>query len=237
MKGLVEAGRIALRRAATSSAVDDYPLHVIAEGRSAAAVTARHRRRCGASHWRSLAAVEIENTIAKVIRAQPFPPLNSVLGPAGERWTPVHGLAPLSQAAAVFEDMVQARVRRNGRRASTRVGVQHRAICSRSLSTNALIVEPVFYWPGAPDADPCGRRWNPRSPGASCRCCPTSPEAHGRGGGRHVPTRATRSSSAHRLRRTSRSGAPTPTAPAATRRRGQLDRSALKQRGRSHSAP
>jgi FAD/FMN-containing dehydrogenase len=143
VKGLMEAGRVVLA-GREFIAEDDYPLHVIAEGRCAEAVEADLAtvRRIAAAH----SGREIENTIAKVIRAQPFPPLNSVLGPAGQRWAPIHGIAPLSQAGAVFEavDAVFAGMKEEFEREGISV-----AYLFTSMSTNALIVEPVFYWPDA----------------------------------------------------------------------------------------
>lgn len=141
LKGLTEAARIALA-GRDFIAVDDYPLHVICEGRSAAAVEA------DMAAARQIAAEnggkEIENTIAKVIRSVPFPPLNSVLGPAGERWAPIHGVAPVSQAPAMFE-AIQA-VFADMKPEFEREGVSTGYLFT-SLSTNALIIEPVFYWP------------------------------------------------------------------------------------------
>jgi D-lactate dehydrogenase (cytochrome) len=140
-KGLVEAGKVAL---AGRSFVDagDYPLHVICEGRSKASVDA------DIAEARRIAALnnghEIENTIAKVIRAVPFPPLNSVLGPSGERWVPTHGVTALSQAPAIFE-AIEA-VFAEMRDAFEAAGISTGYLFS-SLSTNALIIEPVFYWP------------------------------------------------------------------------------------------
>jgi len=142
VKGLLAAGRIAFAGRDFVGA-EDYSLHVIAEGRSVAAVQAdiAEARRIAAHGG----GQEIANTIAKVIRAVPFPPLNSVLGPGGERWAPVHGILPLSVAPAVFgairaifDDMAQD---------FTRVGVEVGFLFT-SMSTNALIIEPVFYWPG-----------------------------------------------------------------------------------------
>lgn len=140
-KGLVEAGKVAL---AGRSFVDegDYPLHVICEGRSKAAVDA------DIAEARRVAVLnnghEIENTIAKVIRAVPFPPLNSVLGPSGERWVPTHGVTALSQAPAIFAS-IEA-IFAEMRDAFEKAGISTGYLFS-SLSTNALIIEPVFYWP------------------------------------------------------------------------------------------
>jgi D-lactate dehydrogenase (cytochrome) len=141
VRGLVDVGRMAL---AGRGFVDagDHSLHLIAEGRSAAAVQADlvQVRRIAAS----FGGKEIANTIAKVIRAQPFPPANSILGPDGERWLPIHGQVPLSQAAAVLADLQQVFADLAG--AFAEHGV-HTGFLFTSMSTNALILEPVLYWP------------------------------------------------------------------------------------------
>jgi FAD/FMN-containing dehydrogenase len=141
MKGLVEAGKVAMAGRNFVNP-EEYAVHVIAEGRSAAAVDsdiAEARRIAGL-----FAGREVENSIAKIIRAMPFPPLNSALGPNGDRWAPVHGHAPLSQAPAVFEatEAVFASMADRFEAAGIRTGYLF-----SSLSTNAIIIEPVFYWP------------------------------------------------------------------------------------------
>jgi len=141
LKGLAEAAKVALAGRDFIGA-DDYPLHVICENRSAAGLAddLARVRRIAADHG----GVEIENTIAKVIRAVPFPPLNSVLGPAGERWAPVHGITPLSQGPAVFEAIQAAYAELAPE--FEREGVSTGFLFTH-LSTNAVILEPVFYWP------------------------------------------------------------------------------------------
>jgi FAD/FMN-containing dehydrogenase len=141
LRGLLEAGKMA-RGGRSFIEVDEYPLHVICEGRSAAGVAAdlAAARRIAATEG----GVEIENTIAKVIRAVPFPPLNSVLGPAGERWAPVHGLVPLSQAPAIFAELQIFFAARAGQFAEAGISTGY---LFTGVSTNALIIEPVFYWP------------------------------------------------------------------------------------------
>jgi FAD/FMN-containing dehydrogenase len=118
-----------------------HSLHLVIEGDSAAAVAARvaaARRAVGT------AAREIENSIPKVLRAQPFTPPNTILGPAGERWVPVHGVLPHSRAASAQAAL--DRVISNER------GVlEHHGIAIGFLYTTvaqqALLIEPVFYWP------------------------------------------------------------------------------------------
>ena len=121
---------------------DGYPLHLVFEGRSAAGVkqdVAEARRIALAEGGQ-----EIENTIARVIRAQPFPPLNSVLGPEGERWAPIHGHAALSQAPLVFTAL-QAVFERFAERFA-KAGIFTGYLFTH-LETNAITIEPVFYWP------------------------------------------------------------------------------------------
>jgi FAD/FMN-containing dehydrogenase len=145
-KGLVEAGKIALA-GRDFVGEDNYSLHMIAEGRSAAGVQAdiAEARRIAATQN----GKEIANTIAKVIRAQPFPAMNSVLGPHGERWAPIHAITPLSAAPDLFEaiEQVFAEMADDFKRAGVTAGYLY-----TSISTNALIIEPVFYWPGARQA-------------------------------------------------------------------------------------
>jgi FAD/FMN-containing dehydrogenase len=141
IKGLQQAAKIALAGRDIMEK-DDFSLHLIAEGRSAAAVAAdiaEARRIALDAKGR-----EIENSIARLIRVTPFPPLNSILGPAGERWAPVHGIASLAAAPLVFEevDAVFTAMQAELQAAGVFCGYLY-----TSLSTNALIIEPVFYWP------------------------------------------------------------------------------------------
>jgi D-lactate dehydrogenase (cytochrome) len=141
LKGLVEVGRMAIAGRDFIEA-DEYSLHLNAEGRCAAAVAfdLDEARRLVAE----IGGAEIPNTIAQVIRAQPFPAANSILGPRGERWLPIHGQVPVSQAArvlaelrAIFDDMA-AEFSQHGMQAG---------FLFTGMSTNALILEPVLYWP------------------------------------------------------------------------------------------
>ncbi len=139
--GLKQAAKIAMA-GRNFMEPDDFSLHLIAEGRAAAAVAAdiAEARRIGlASNGR-----EIENSIARLIRANPFPPLNSILGPAGERWAPVHGLVPLAAAPAILAEVEALFAAMQP--ALDEAGVTAGYLFT-SMSTNALIIEPVFYWP------------------------------------------------------------------------------------------
>jgi FAD/FMN-containing dehydrogenase len=143
LAGVKEAARIAL---AGRDFVDEaeYSVHVVSEGRSEAAVSAdlaaarAIAKQCGGR--------EIENTIPKVTRANPFGPLNAVIGPHGERWAPVHGILPHSRAGAAWADIdvYFATMARE----FEEMGVSTGCLIT-TLSTNAFLIEPVFYWPEA----------------------------------------------------------------------------------------
>ena len=118
-----------------------HSLHLVIEGDSAPAVAARvaaARRAVGS------AAREIENSVPKVLRAQPFTPPNTILGPAGERWVPVHGVVPHSRAAGAQAAL--DRVLANERGVLEHHGIEIGFLYT-TVAQQALLIEPVFYWP------------------------------------------------------------------------------------------
>lgn len=144
--GVREAARIAL--AGRSFLPEEcWSLHLTVEGRSAAAVEA------DLSALRAIArrhdGVEVENTIPKVLRAQPFTPLNNVLGPAGERWVPVHGIVAMGDAVAAQAAVESALSALQGELTAAGVTV---GFMLTTMSTNGFLIEPVFFWPEAREA-------------------------------------------------------------------------------------
>lgn len=122
----------------------DWSLNLVCEGRTAAGVdadVAEVRRIALASGGR-----ETEATIPRVLRAQPFTPLNNILGPEGERWVPVHGIVALSQADACQKAIAALF---DGYRARFDALGVYTGMMLTSLSTNAFLIEPVFFWPEA----------------------------------------------------------------------------------------
>jgi FAD/FMN-containing dehydrogenase len=140
-RGLLSAAKIAMGGRNFIEA-EEYSVHVVCEGRSKSGVDADLDAARAIAKARG--GREIENTIAKVIRANPFPPLNSMIGPDGERWAPVHGVVSHARAAALFT-RIQALFAE-----MAAAFEDHGVYCGylfTSMSTNALIIEPVFYWP------------------------------------------------------------------------------------------
>lgn len=121
-----------------------FSLHVLAEGRiqtAADADIADARRIAIAAGGK-----EIENTIPKIIRANPFGPLNSILGPEGERWAPIHGLVPHGKALEVY-DAIEALFDTH-RSEMDELGV-HTGTLTAAVGGAGLVIEPCLYWPDA----------------------------------------------------------------------------------------
>jgi FAD/FMN-containing dehydrogenase len=121
-----------------------FSLHTIAEGRHSQAVDAEM-----AEIGKIIAAyggTAIENSIPKILRANPFPPPNSMLGPDGERWVPVHGFLPHSRLVEAWE-RIEALYAENAE-AMSRLDVNAGAMLA-AVSRSACLIEPVFFWPDA----------------------------------------------------------------------------------------
>lgn len=120
----------------------DYSLNVLIECRTEAAASADARavRAICKEHG----GKEIENSIPTILRANPFSPLNNMVGPNGERWTPVHTIVPHSKAQQTYAD-VEA------------VFAEHEVLMDEhgigwgyllaTISTGGFVIEPVFFTP------------------------------------------------------------------------------------------
>jgi FAD/FMN-containing dehydrogenase len=120
----------------------EYAMNVAVDGNSEAAVDA------ALAQIRRIARAgrEIEPTVPTAVRGAPFLPPNDILGPKGQRWAPSHGIAPHSRAVALVDDLVEFL----GARADLlqQHGIEWGYV-TFAISTNAILVEPMFYWPGA----------------------------------------------------------------------------------------
>ena len=141
LKGLKEGAKVAL---AGRGFLDDVPfsLHCIAERRrqgEADADMAEITRLIEAAGGKA-----VENTIPKILRANPFPPVNSMIGPNGERWVPVHGFLPHSKLIEGWE-AVQALFASHAGEMQA-LGVEAGALLA-AVSPQTCLIEPVFFWP------------------------------------------------------------------------------------------
>lgn len=139
-QGLVAGGRLVMagRRFLPN---DAYSLHVTCAARTAAALAA-DLASCREAAQR-FGAQEIPNSIPRAVRAQPFPPLEAVLGPEGDRWAALNAKVAHSdamqiiRASAALLDPHRERMRAEG------VWMSHLLI---AIGTHAFSFEPVFHW-------------------------------------------------------------------------------------------
>ena len=121
--------------------VHPYSLQLALDGDNAAQVQSRLDRvaQVALAHG----GTALPASVPQVLRAQPFQPLRSVLGYNGDRWVPVHGIVPLSQATALVQ-AVETLI------ASHAQAMQEQDIVYSPLTANldrAFLFEPCFYWP------------------------------------------------------------------------------------------
>jgi FAD/FMN-containing dehydrogenase len=140
-KGLKEGAKVV---AAGRSFLDDckFSIHLICEGRNQAGVDA------------DMAAVHaiiaanrgrvVENTIPKILRANPFPPPNSMAGPEGERWAPVHGIVRHSKALETIEALSELFETNAADMERLGVGAGYMFL---AVGRTGFLIEPCFYWP------------------------------------------------------------------------------------------
>ncbi len=134
--GLVKTGR---------DFVDEnkYSAHVSVEGRTAGEVATKVE---AAKKIFSTHGEAIENSFPKALRALPFSAPNSMLGPAGERWVPVHGIFPHSQAQQAFAALQAFFVARKTMLEQHQIRVGY---LQTTVAQQGVLIEPVFYWPDA----------------------------------------------------------------------------------------
>ncbi len=142
-KGLKEGAKVV---AAGRSFLDEakFSIHLIAEGLTQAEADERMARigRIVTEHG----GRAVENTIPKVLRANPFPPVNSMVGPDGERWVPVHGIVRHSKALGVIEAITNLYEANAADMDRLGVGAGYMFL---TVATTGFLIEPVFYWPDA----------------------------------------------------------------------------------------
>ena len=140
-EAVTEGARVAL---AGRRVVGDvrYPVHANVEERSP-----------GAADWCAgevericlgYGGTQIPNSVPQLLHASPFNPLTNMVGPDGERWVPIHALAPHSKAVECVA-AVEALFEERGTEISGHGIVT--GFLTTTVSTNCFFVEPLFFWP------------------------------------------------------------------------------------------
>lgn len=118
-----------------------YSLHVTCAARSASALAADLAACREAAIGRG--GREIANSIPRAVRAQPFPPLESVLGPDGDRWTALNAKVAHSDALTIIRASAELLAPHRERMRAEGVWMSHLLI---AIGTHAFSFEPVFHW-------------------------------------------------------------------------------------------
>jgi glycolate oxidase len=87
---------------------------------------------------------ELPDSIPRVVRANPFGPVNNMLGPEGERWVPVHGLLPHSRAITAMERIESLFA---SQRAALELHDINTGYLLATVGASCFVIEPVFFWP------------------------------------------------------------------------------------------
>ncbi|MBL8642345.1 MAG: FAD-binding oxidoreductase [Rhodospirillaceae bacterium] len=121
-----------------------YGMHVAIEDKTAAGVNALFKK--ARAICKAAGGAPMPASITRIVHADPFVPPDSILGPKGERWVPVHCIVPHSQAVSIL-DKVQALYARY-----ETLKAQHNIRTGFLLVTvgnYGFLIEPVFFWPDA----------------------------------------------------------------------------------------
>ena len=119
----------------------DYACHYIVEGVDESEAKGRIKRlKAVLAEFGS----EIPNTVPEIVRSMPFAPLFNTLGPAGERWVPLHGVMAHSDALAFhvgYDALLEDRAAE-----MKRLGVWTGAMFE-TVGPSAFLYEIALYWP------------------------------------------------------------------------------------------
>lgn len=141
LKGIKEGIKVSL---AGRSYMDDvaFSIHFVVEGHSDAEVAAKldTLKTIAKDHNGS----EIENSIPTIIRSSPFVPLNTILGPEGERWVPVHGIVAMGDGPSCVKDIDDWFSENAADMEKYEITAGY---LMTTMSTNGYLIEPVFIWP------------------------------------------------------------------------------------------
>lgn len=121
-----------------------YGMHVAIEDKTAEGVAAlfkKARKLAKASGGKAMPA-----SITRIVHADPFVPPDSILGPKGERWVPVHCIVPHSQAADMIAKVQALYARYDEAKAKHQVRTGFLLV---TVGNYGFLIEPVFFWPDA----------------------------------------------------------------------------------------
>ena len=85
-------------------------------------------------------------SITRIVHADPFVPPDSIMGPKGERWVPVHCIVPLSEAETIIAAVQDLYARYKERTTALDIRTGFLLV---TVGNYGFLIEPVFFWPDA----------------------------------------------------------------------------------------
>lgn len=125
----------------------NFSLHLVFEERDEAAADESLRRAraiCTDHDGR-----ELDDSIPRILRANPFSPLNNMVGPCGERWAPIHAVVPHSRAISMTRAVDDVFAKHTARIEEHNIGIGYLFV---TVGTSGFVIEPVFFYPDALEA-------------------------------------------------------------------------------------
>ncbi|MSO98033.1 MAG: FAD-binding oxidoreductase [Rhodospirillaceae bacterium] len=141
--GLIDGLKVALAGRGYLKDVP-YGMHVAIEDKTAEGVAALFKKArgiCKAAGGKPMPA-----SITRIVHADPFVPPDSILGPKGERWVPVHCIVPHSQAADIIAKVQGLYARYEAVKAKHNIRTGFLLV---TVGNYGFLIEPVFFWPDA----------------------------------------------------------------------------------------
>jgi glycolate oxidase len=121
-----------------------YGMHVAIEDKTPEGVAALFKKARALA--KAAGGTAMPASITRIVHADPFVPPDSILGPNGERWVPVHCIVPHSQAADIIAKVQALYKRFEAEKAKHNV---RNGFLLCTVGSYGFLIEPVFFWPDA----------------------------------------------------------------------------------------
>ncbi|PPR78979.1 MAG: putative FAD-linked oxidoreductase [Alphaproteobacteria bacterium MarineAlpha2_Bin1] len=140
ISGLKDAAKVAVTGRSIFKDVP-YSMHIVVDSDSK---EFSHEKLTKIKHLANLNnGKEIEPTLPKIMRANPFVPPNSMLGPNGERWVPIHAIVPHSRTKKLLHLVHEFFAQKSNLLEKYRIEWGY---LLATISNHGFLIEPVFFW-------------------------------------------------------------------------------------------
>ncbi len=143
LSGVKEAAKVAAGGRRMFEGVE-YSVHLVLDGNDERVVdglVAEAREVCTGASGR-----EIQPSLPQIMRSTPFVPPNSMLGPEGQRWVPIHALVPHSRAPKLMKAVHDFFEQHND--LVEKHGIEWGYLLC-TVAQQTFLMEPVFFWEDA----------------------------------------------------------------------------------------